>query len=850
METAERESYKFTEKLQNKFREESGKLSTLYCREDAEQARSSVLKAKPDYRKFRMGELISICKSCGIDADALLKDKSLLLSFPSRDEVFEKIDALIYEMYQSTPAPHDSMERIVRRLAPEYNNDSVRLAILKKFVSGVGFDCDAISINGIVDWALDHMNTAQKKEYLDKEDDAARLQFIIDSLDEQVFEPLDNAGGISNREILELMVRKTETIMNRYKTVDEDMQPYEIKDAIISDEAFHLLNSYCVSKGYGDQKDKRVLDILQMILEKDSSSLEDLGACMEKLNESYKKWLNTFYYTDRKGTPKKAFQIYKESLKDRRKQNVKDVKLLKMADDFANGVFRTDNGAFREKLYWFAIIFGMTASVMSGEPADDKTDIEKNLFEDYYCDNLMRFLSPRYKAEKNSMFEKEPTGEGINPKNYVEAIYLYCLCHQEIAPTAGLRIDKAKSLVKQCEELIEKVTKYTDALQLTQTESDVNSAEYKEALKTVRKYKSSKYEQFRTLADSEGIYHETIPQPTYDYREIYLKELYEFDETAIPEYIARNFLIVTNSGEGSKTKMQQSASEHTAYTILSDILEETRYVYEDPAAGDHKKKKDEPLIEIFDPEEDNQYSKQIFPVSGILRLADYIAGNHGDDTDFVMMINYLKERFMVDFTLAGKEQVRMMTAVLRSLANAAVPFTMKQIRDSMNSLYDKDLYGFTSIKIVSIRRSIASLKEIGFSITANLNEDKEEEFSLDAVVYPNVRMNELINAVSGNYLERKDFNDVCDALANMILMMDAGGSRPTRSMLIIAKAIEFVNKTEELDEITLPAVHSSFAAHVNGDLEEARYQRLSEKNIFDIFTVCGLYAALLDERLV
>ncbi len=98
--------------------------------------------------------------------------------------------------------------------------------------------------------------------------------------------------------------------------------------------------------------------------------------------------------------------------------------LLKTADDLAGGKFR-EGGATKKDLYLFAMVYGMT--YYTGRPdekIDYEKDIEKNLFTDYYTNNLMRFLTETYRS-RSSDFEKDPSGQGINYKNFAEMVYLY-----------------------------------------------------------------------------------------------------------------------------------------------------------------------------------------------------------------------------------------------------------------------------------------------------------------------------------------------------------------------------------------------------------------------------------------
>lgn len=121
--------------------------------------------------------------------------------------------------------------------------------------------------------------------------------------------------------------------------------------------------------------------------------------------------------------------------------------LLKLADDLSSGKFRT-NGRTRKDLYMFAFAFGMTSSFGKDDlDYDARTDIEKNLFQDYYNDNLLRYISAAYKEDARR-YEAEPSGAGINYKNFAEVIYLYYL--NRVGMTAKEKIKQAESLIKEC----------------------------------------------------------------------------------------------------------------------------------------------------------------------------------------------------------------------------------------------------------------------------------------------------------------------------------------------------------------------------------------------------------------
>ena len=126
--------------------------------------------------------------------------------------------------------------------------------------------------------------------------------------------------------------------------------------------------------------------------------------------------------------------------------------LLRLADDLAGGKFRT-GGKTKTDLYMFAFAFDMTVSTgRPGEVPDMERDLEKNLFRDFYCDNLLRYATEEF-LDNAAAFEQEPSGEGINYKNFAEVIYLYYLNRRDLSPrkrltTANNKIDECAGIIR------------------------------------------------------------------------------------------------------------------------------------------------------------------------------------------------------------------------------------------------------------------------------------------------------------------------------------------------------------------------------------------------------------------
>ena len=124
--------------------------------------------------------------------------------------------------------------------------------------------------------------------------------------------------------------------------------------------------------------------------------------------------------------------------------------ILKMVDDLACGKFRV-GGATKKSLYLFAMVYGMTYYSGGNDKSvivDPDSDIEKNLFQDYYVSNTMRFLTDYF---RNNLFEYEidPSGRGINYKNFAEVIYLYYIS-QDCEPAVKIR--KSNEMIKRIQK--------------------------------------------------------------------------------------------------------------------------------------------------------------------------------------------------------------------------------------------------------------------------------------------------------------------------------------------------------------------------------------------------------------
>ena len=167
-----------------------GKLSelkTYYCREDFELALKSVESAPEDAKIFRMRDLSRLCKAREIEVDKLLVDRTILNQIPTRSQMEEDLLQSFYYMYLNAPSTVNFMERIVRRLAPEYNLDTVRVAILKKFIVGAGDNFKRFSVKSVIEWAKNRLDESEKSLY-DTLPDNKKREVILSKIDDSIFE--------------------------------------------------------------------------------------------------------------------------------------------------------------------------------------------------------------------------------------------------------------------------------------------------------------------------------------------------------------------------------------------------------------------------------------------------------------------------------------------------------------------------------------------------------------------------------------------------------------------------------------------------------------------------------------
>lgn len=788
--------YEYTINMKTIFDEKLSELKSFYCREDFELSLSDVDRAPADAIKHRMTDLEKLCEARGIDAEKLILDRTLLDKIPTREQMQENLLQAFYDMYSEFPKTTDFMERIVRRLAPEYNNDTVRTAILKKFLVGAGKKFKRFNTKNIMEWGEKRLSRSERN-LLSSLKEEQRRDLIISKIDDSIF--IHKKIELSDAEIIQLIASRLE----KYKedenlafeqlelssmslaTVDEFLDKYKLNESELSDSEKVLRIAAALKNGTISE-----------------DSLSQNHALTKGVENDFTAQLKKIPRTKKTGEIGNAAELYTQTKKDRlktikaaAKKRELDYELLDMCSDLAAGNFRV-NGKTKVYLYYFAFMFKMTVPLM-GKKEDEKTDFAKNMFQDYYNDNLLRALEGNdddsvtsddveKKQKAASDIEKEPTGEGINFKNFVEAIYIYFLCRDDLKLTPGEKIDRAEAVINECVEL-------------------------------AKKSKASK--------------NKSSSEHTCVYRDHHMNVLLNKSIEELTEYVADKYTIISPDNAGA-SRIMAASEENTAYDLIGTIMDDLDAEYPD--------------VELFDVRHMKKIPKDIkddivcSADSGFdWKLPKLLRERFPDDAGFMKIVSELDKRVHAKNGRFNKtERIRMITLlrVLALCSKETAPISMYIIQSRMED------NGIVSVGL-QLNNALNALGNIGYDI-----QKIGKNYFLGKRNYDDDELNMLLKRVSGSRFVIGEDMDLM--MAELLIRRLKSDKRVKRSELIsihLNYYIALLDYTEALD--AFPDVFEDYAYTINPILEEARYQPLSTKNLFDMYVVTELFFYLVENNI-
>lgn len=777
-------NFDYTLNMETIFQNELSKLKSYYCREDFELALSNVDKAPTDSKKFRMRDMKQMCEARGIDVNEIVADRNILRQIPTREQMQEELLESFYNMYKNAPDTSSYMERIVCRLAPEYSGDTVRTAILKKFVIGSGVNFKRFNIKGIFSWAKEHFSE-EENVLFDTLNEQGQNELVVSKLNDSIF--AQDTIKLTNTDILILIADRIEKyIIEPSISFDGIVLKDSTKNMIVD-----LLSDFGILGE--NQSDTDLIYLLVSAVKSGVilvESLNDKYRMIDALEEDFINQLKAIKRVSKTGKWGSVADLYKQAKKDavKAKKNVEkknsiDFELLNLCNDLADGNFRV-NGKTKISLYYFAFMFGMTISV-KGEKYDPETDIVKNLFQDFYNDNLLRLLSGAYADVKLSVaVENEPTGEGINYKNFVEAIYIYFLCHKDLVLTPGERIDKAEETIEKCIKL------------------------------------SKRTENAGNMQDS--VY-------TKDYRDNQLRNLLNKRIEEIPEYVLANYLVVEQNNIGS-ARIMVASEEKTASDCVDEIMKNLDETYNDPGAFSIVQRNDMTSVIKDDIAFRTDYSFD-------WKIKELLITKYSNDEKFIKIVSELDSRVNIHNIRFNKiERGRMLTLLnilyINSIKNS--PLSTYKIQAQMEA---KGVVCVNS----QFSEAVSTLRDLGFKIQKD-----GSNYYLAQNDYSDSELMVLLKCVSSSYYRVDKESDY--RLSVLLLERLGVNRRITRNNLIALHLSHYISTLEEDEIDTFPKVFRDYADSINMYLDDARYQRLSEKNIFDMYVVTALYFYLVENN--
>lgn len=812
--------FEYTLNLKKIFDTRTEKLQSYYSREDITEARNEYIQAPADAKQFRIWDLKRMCDARDMDLYQVIEDETLLEKVPTREEMKKELLQIFVEMYSEFPRTSNFMERIVRCLAPEYKNDTVRLAILKKFLDGSGETFKRFHVAGL----KKHREEPDDSIFDEREDITLTQKDILFLIADCMVKYRDNA----ELNFAELNLRETTAAM-----LAKWLENHDIACTGLSDSNKVLAAVKAVKE--------------HTIQEKEVEEQKELISQIEK---DFREQLRGVPRMQKNGEPGNAEQLYTQTKKDKLKAKREkarregpDPELLAMCTDLAEGNFRV-TGKTKVYLYYFAFMFGMTLP-LEGKECPDKKNLAKNLFQDFYCDNLLRTLEGIYVDEsKKTQIEKEPTGEGINYKNFAEAIYLYYLCRDDLAMCPGEKIDAAEDAIAKCMKLAKNVKKKEDPSEEWRKKSQEHTAVYRDHFLT-------------------GLLNKTPDE--------------------VPDYIVENYIVIPENKKNSQ-RIQIESEERTAKQYLIRIIEQLDKCYGEEkwdyrgvkqdlrweeGSREEKEEREDQRKKEFLQEQKDDFGNVVFQWNTSLEFEK----NFPEETEILSMLKKIEERLnraTEPFQKVWRERV---LGVLHILARPREQVNKQSLTESVDSpeIFSRSMLQtrLEKLGIVSegsqILDALKMLSNMGYDIVKEAKQKTKDEkaetvgevkteepeeqkkgtvyYSLGKRVYDDEMLQKLLTKCQKlNY-------DIPDEDRTLFLNVILREHKITRSELLSWHfnaycsdlAIDLDSETGYEDLCDFPTILEDYKDNINPVLEEARYQPLSEKNILDVYVILTLY---------
>ncbi len=789
----------FTRVMKTRVREETMDFSALYTRADVRRALRDVQEAKEDNLLFRLDKLERICATLSIDADQLLLEEDeanvekLLEHLPDGAGLTEDMLTLLYDVFQtaSPGTPEAYIRRLVQNLAPEYADDPTRVAILKCAIRGCWAEprkrsCKALRTEHVVKFLCERMDAETKRAFKHAANLDEKKALLLSEVTDEVFvlcgpersgeqsESDTRPSGFLRLVIMVNEVKKYRREPDKYFLLRGDRRE-PISDLDLSEETLQQIASLLTPEELPAAPLVGVVAIealINAVLKgKGRDRLLRESGIYETIEAEFLALCRQVQTTGKQS----ALTNYGGSQKDYLKNHAWG-EILQWCDDMAKGWFRVSmkRRSPRRDLYYLAFVLGMNVSLDQDQRSpQDFRDVEKNLFEDFYADNLLGYLG---NYDKNYMqgLEKEPTGAGIDWKNYAEVIYLYCLWQMAEDQDAGRRspgqwIDRAEELISRCE---------------------------KAALNRPREDRLEELDQ--TTNTYRGT---TVVENLFD------EEDADEDEEFFLNYMVNNFVIISPV-TGKPTGLDYAHPQLTARTRIAE------------------------QIERLDPEEFRRTKGNL--VDRISLMIDQMIRLHAADEVFVRVANTLNDRVAHSYLGNTQEEIWAMIYVIGVLLRQNRQ-NLAELRQNIKAEYNVELKKSEIESIIKILGQ-GELQRPGLGFALDIRRGREAaSVNWSAVQDQDVYRQRFLamNPAQRNRWERrrddfwKSFLQFCYQTAG----------RVTRTDFIINHLPGFLTSLSPRD-YAFPEFLREFHNYMNPELRDSRFQQIQEKNFLDMLLAC------------
>lgn len=639
--------------METEFQNFHEELRSFYSREDFERLLKACQKADKASRKFREQDFRELCRAQNYDADAILREGKIPDNVLTRTEMRTKLLERFHTLYVNCPTSEQYMERIVRHLAPELDDFPVRTAILKKFVEGDVFHCKAIQTYAIQQWAYDRLSPEQQAAYPNA-DVQEQLKMLCAQIDDSIFTPEHLDTELQPAELLELMQKRLEKC-RQDPTVHRRGHNEPFREIVLEPDTETKLLAFLNRCGMSAQAGMTATELLDKAITvlHNGASAEPDADWLDALTKDFQREMQQI--------------TCREKWKDDRrsaKRKKKSWELLQLCNDLASGAFRMNGGKNKQYLYYFAVMFRMTVPEKDAGNSGQTSDFQ-SLFCEYYNDNLLRYLDAGYDDPKyDAIYEKTPSGDGINYKNFVEVIYLYYMFHAaEMELTPGELIDRANAMADTCTKVAAQI-----------------------APELRRKNTPADY----TLTFAEQFYQEVLAIP----------------EQHLAEYLAQQYTIIVGEKKGS-ARIAIASETNTAYRSAQRIdremdaedMENTTYY-------------------AFHGSSDSVNQTTMREESGLIagnfewNLSASLQEMYPEDKRFLYMIAQIESRLSMETEMSSIKGRRIIHHLLHALyhaSSASNPMSFYRLQEWIGK-------SEISVSRKSISNGIRILQKLGFDI--------------------------------------------------------------------------------------------------------------------------------------